>query len=75
MPIYSPSYYNSAALLGGGRIRRGRRRPMPSRASSMSGVALVRNSVPVRKGSPEAKAKMAALRAMRRNKQHRRRRR
>lgn len=73
MPIYSPSYYNSAALLGGARIRRNRRRRVPTGISSMSGVALVRNSVPVKKGSAAAKAKMAALRAMRKKKYYRRR--
>ena len=66
MPTYSSAYYNSAALIGGGMGKRRKRRGVSS--SGMSGRDLIRNSVPVAKGSAAAKAKMAALRAMRRKK-------
>ena len=49
MPLYADGYYNAAALLGG----------------AHPGMTLVRNATKVRKGSAAAKAKMAALRALR----------
>lgn len=68
MPVYSSQFYNSAALLGGGKIRR--KKSKRSRGG-YSAADMIHNAIPVKKGSPEAKAKMAALRAMRRRKRRR----
>lgn len=67
MPLYSPDYYNAAALIGGASPRRRK-----FRRSGMTGMDMIRRSVKVRKGSPEAKAKMAALRRIRDMKRRRR---
>ena len=45
--------------------RQKRRSKSTSSSSRTSGLDLIKRAVKVRKGSPEAKAKMAALRAMR----------
>lgn len=76
MPIYSPAYYNAAALLGGGSSGKKRRKHRKTRKGAvtstggMSGKDLIKHSVPVVKGSAAAKAKMAALRAMRKKRRH-----
>lgn len=63
-------YYNSAALLGMGRIKKRKSKSRKSKSkegistTTLSGMELVRKNVPVRKGSAAAKAKMAALRKL-----------